>query len=187
MRDRAVSSSEYTTNIVQSETHATYLATAGVLPKKTSLQRMVQRKRACPEGNGLIDELRVTPRGKAFVLEEDDQNGFYMFASQKNLDILNSCVNWFCDGTFDVAPFGYQLYTIHALVNQNRTVPLVYAVTKNKSEDVYNRIFRLLEQQRSGIASETVTIDFEMAAYKALFFQLPSSRNSGLPFSFWPM
>ena len=148
---------------------------------------MVQRKRACPEGNGLIDELRVTPRGKAFVLEEDDQNGFYMFASQKNLDILNSCVNWFCDGTFDVAPFGYQLYTIHALVNQNRTVPLVYAVTKNKSEDVYNRIFRLLEQQRSGIASETVTIDFEMAAYKALFFQLPSSRNSGLPFSFWPM
>jgi len=100
------------------------LATAGVLPKKTSLQRKVQRKRACPEGNGLIDELRVTPRKEAFVLEEDNQNGFYMFASQKNLDILNSCAYLFCDHTFAVAPLGYQLYTIHALVNQNRTVPL---------------------------------------------------------------
>jgi len=127
------------------------LATVDVLPKKTSLQRMVQRKRACPEGHGLIDELRVTQRGEAFFLEEDGQNGFYMFASQKNLDkyvskyvrvlffcdkttdILNSCANWFCDDTFDVAPLVYQLYTIHAVVDQNRTVPLVYAVTENKS------------------------------------------------------
>jgi len=79
-------SSEYTSNIIQSETHAMSLATVDVLPKKTSLQRMVQRKRACPEGHGLIDELRVTQRGEAFFLEEDGQNGFYMFASQKNLD-----------------------------------------------------------------------------------------------------
>jgi len=48
---------------------------------------------------------------------------------------------------------------MHALVNQNRTVPVVYAVTKNKSEAVYNRIFRLLEKQRPGIAPETVTTD----------------------------
>jgi len=54
MRDRAVSSKEYTSNIIQSETHAMPLVTAGVVPKKTSLQRMVERKRACPEGNGLI-------------------------------------------------------------------------------------------------------------------------------------
>jgi len=86
---------------------------AGVLPEITSLQRMVQRKRTCPEGNVLLDELRVTPRGEAFVLDEDDQNRFYMFVSQNNLDILNSCANWFCDGTFDVAPLGYQLYTMH--------------------------------------------------------------------------
>ena len=78
-----------------------------------------------------MDELRVTPRGEAFVIEEDDENEFYMFASQKNLDILNNCANWFCDGTFDVAPLGYQLYTIHALVDENRTVPLVYTVTEN--------------------------------------------------------
>jgi len=150
MRDRAGSSSEYISNIIQSEIHAMSLATAGVLPKKASLQRMVQRKRACPEGNGLIDELRVTPRGEAFVLEEDDQNGFYMFASQKNLHILNSCANWFCDGTFDVAPLGYQLSTVHALVDQNRTVPLVYAVTENKSKAVYYRVFRLLKNSDRG-------------------------------------
>ncbi|CAK8688112.1 unnamed protein product [Clavelina lepadiformis] len=66
-----------------------------------------------------------TPRGEAFVIEEDDENEFYMFASQKNLDILKNCANWFCDGTFDVAPLGYQLYTIHALVDENRTVPLL--------------------------------------------------------------
>jgi len=34
----------------------------------------------CPKGKGLMDELRVTQRGVAFVLEEDDQNGFCMFA-----------------------------------------------------------------------------------------------------------
>jgi len=96
MRDQAVNASEYTSNIIQSETHAMSLVTVGVLPEKTSLQRMVQCKRASPEGNGLIDELRVTPWAEAFVLEQDDQNGFYMFASQKNLDILNSCANCFC-------------------------------------------------------------------------------------------
>jgi len=64
MRDQEVNSSEYTSNIIQSEAHAMSFTTAGVLPKITSLQRMVQRKRACPEGNFLIDEFLVTPRGK---------------------------------------------------------------------------------------------------------------------------
>ena len=182
MRDRAVNSSEHTSNIIQSETHDMSLETAGVLPKKTSLQRMVQRKRACPEGNGLTDELRVTPRGEAFVLEEDDHNGFYMFASQKNLDLLNNCADWFCDGTFDVAPLG--LYTIQAIVNQNRTVPLVYSVTENKSEAVYNRIFRLLEQQRPGIAPETVTTDCEIAAHNALSSSFPQTEILGSLFHF---
>jgi len=184
MRDRAVNSSECTSNIIQSETHGMSLETAGVLPKKTSLQRMVQRKRACPEGNGLMDELRVTPSGEAFVLEEDDQNGFYMFSSQKNLDLLNSCANWFCDGTFDVAPLGYQLYTIHAVFDQHRTVPLVYVVTENKSEAVYNRIFRLLEQKRPGIVPETVTTDFEIAAYNALSSSFPQAEILGSLFHF---
>ncbi|CAK8697796.1 unnamed protein product [Clavelina lepadiformis] len=184
MRDRAVKSDERTSNIIQSETQDISLTTAGALPKKTSLQRMIQRKRVCPEGNGLMDELRVTPRGEAFVLEEDDQNEFYMFASQKNLDILNNCANWFCDGTFDVAPLGYQLYTIHALVNENRTVPLVYTLTENKSEAVHNRILCLLEQQRPGIAPETVTIDFEMAAYNAISSSFPRAEILGCLFHF---
>jgi len=104
------------------------------------------------ETPGLVDDLRMTPRGETFVLEEDDQNGFYMSASQTNLDLLNSCANWSCDGTFDVAPLGYHLYTTHALVNQNFTLPLVYVVKENKSEAVHNRNFQLLEQQRPAIA-----------------------------------
>ncbi|XP_076820937.1 uncharacterized protein LOC143466184 [Clavelina lepadiformis] len=78
MRNRAVNSDERTSNIIQSETQDISLATAGVLPKATSLKRMIQRKRECPEGNGLMDELRVTPRGEAFVIEEDDENEFYI-------------------------------------------------------------------------------------------------------------
>ena len=62
----------------------------GVLHKKTSLQWIVQRKRVCPEGNGLMDEPHVTSRGENFVLNEDHQNGFYVYASQNDLDILNN-------------------------------------------------------------------------------------------------
>ena len=83
----AVSSSKYTSNI-QSETHAMSLVPAGVLPKKTSLQWIVQRKCACPEGNDLIDKLRATLRGEGFILTEDDQNRFYMFASQKPIGFV---------------------------------------------------------------------------------------------------
>ena len=60
------------------------LAIADLLPEKKSLQRLVQWKRVCPQGNELGNELRVTPKGEVFVLEEDEPNGFYMFSSQKN-------------------------------------------------------------------------------------------------------
>ena len=92
----------------------------------------------------MAEELRVTPRGEAFVLEEH--------------------VNWFCDGTFNVAPLGYPLFTIYALINNNRMIPFIHTLTKNKSEVTYNRILGLLELQMPGLAPETVTINFEMAA-----------------------
>ena len=66
MWDRAANSSEYTSNIIQTETQDMSLATAGVLSEITCLQRIVQRKSACPEGNGLVKRSpNYGPRAKS--------------------------------------------------------------------------------------------------------------------------
>ena len=44
---------------------------------------------------------------------------------------------------------GYQLYTIHMLINQsNKTIPLVYCISKNKDAITYNRVLELLMERR---------------------------------------
>lgn len=52
----------------------------------------------------------------------------------KNLDVLESNLNWFYNGAFDLVPDGFQLYTVHAMLPESRTVALVFWVTKHKKE-----------------------------------------------------
>jgi hypothetical protein len=66
-----------------------------------------------------------TCSGDAFLLHQDDR--MLIFSTTDNLRHLSHADTYFCDGTFEVSPeLYYQMYTIHAFVNQKMS-PLVYA------------------------------------------------------------
>lgn len=81
--------------------------------KRNSLQRTVRRKRPVVRE----EELFKTPRGDDFLLYENED--ISIFGTRKNLELVSKRTEWFCDGTFDSAPLGKQLYSIHALISEN--------------------------------------------------------------------
>ena len=92
--------------------------------------------------------------------------------------------HWFCDGTFDSAPEGYQLYTIHVVVNPSRTIPLVYAVARNKNRNTYYWTFGYLKGRQTNLDPLSVTVDFEQASITSIRSNFPSARIQGCLFHF---
>ena len=100
-----------------------------------------------------------------------------VLGTEENIRMLARYPNWFCDGTFDSAPIGYQLYTIHALLNETATIPSVFCIAKHKNEATYNEIFSTLIEHSPLLYQETVMIDFERAALNALAQNFPTSAK----------
>ncbi|KAK7504050.1 hypothetical protein BaRGS_00004782 [Batillaria attramentaria] len=128
---------------------------------------MIRRKRKAPDSDIISEELKLTTRGEQFLAFQTDD--IVILTTPSNLDVLARNAHWFCDGTFDSAPLATQLYTIHVLVEDTHTLPLVYCVTQcdcvtqNKNRATYDAIFTYLKGQRD-LNPETITIDFERAA-----------------------
>ena len=92
--------------------------------------------------------------------------------------------NWFFDGTFDNAPLEYQLYTVHALLTETVTIPLIFCIAKNKTEVTYNQIFSTLKESDTSLQPDTIMIDFERAALNALTQNFPTAVLQGCYFHF---
>ena len=90
--------------------------------------------------------------------------------------MLTRYPNWFCDGTFDSAPVGYQLYTIHALLNETVTIPLVFCISKSKTEVVYKEIFSTLKENFPMLNPATIMFDYERAAINAFTQVFPNAE-----------
>lgn len=58
-----------------------------------------------------------------------------VYATKENLEVLKSCDVWFPDGTFDTVPKIFQqLYTIHRMLGESLSAPLMYILLSGKSE-----------------------------------------------------
>ncbi|KAL8585639.1 hypothetical protein ACOMHN_025262 [Nucella lapillus] len=178
IKQRAEQSEEATSSIINNCTAEFPLATAGSLPKKETLARMIRRKRKAPDSDIISEELKLTTRGEQFLAFQTDD--IVILTTPSNLDVLARNAHWFCDGTFDSAPLATQLYTIHVLVE---TLPLVYCVTKNKNRTTYDAIFTYLNGQRD-LNPETITIDFERAALNSISEHFPTTAVHGCFFHF---
>ena len=100
------------------------------------------------------------------------------------MDVLARQRHWFCDGTFDSAPNGYQLYTLHVIVDGSKTVPVVYCITRRKDQNTYDRIFQFLKDRRPNLSPLTVMIDFEMAVIQSLQHHFPEAEIQRCLFHF---
>lgn len=172
----AARSEEMPSSIIDSATSDIPVTIAGALPKKDSLKRTVRRKRPGLKEN----ELYKTPRGDNFLLFEYEEVS--IFGTLKNLKILSKKSEWFCDGTFDSAPLGKQLYSIHALITENKTVPLLYCVTHSKSEADYDLIFNFIKEGRN-VNVTSITVDFEKAAINSIKRNFPHVSIYGFFFT----
>jgi hypothetical protein len=181
IKQRAEQSEEATSSIINNCTSEFPLAAAGSLPKKETLARMIRRKRKAPDSDIISEEQKLTTRGEQFVAIQTDD--IVILTTPSNLDVLARNAHWFCDGTFDSAPLATQLYTIHVLVEDTHTLPLVYCVTTNKNRATYDAIFTYLKGQRD-LNPETITIDFERAALNSINEHFPTTAVHGCFFHF---
>lgn len=184
IKQRARDSEETTSTVIQNCLSTYPIDAACALPKKETLARSVRRQRTdhIQDGNVLTDELKSTLRGDDFVLHDSD--GLLILTTARNLDLLSMKEHWLCDGTFDSAPLGFQLYTIHVTLSETCTVPLVYAIAREKSQQMYEQIFSTLKEKRPHLNPLSFTIDYERAAINAINRIFPNANVYGCYFHF---
>ncbi|RNA24307.1 hypothetical protein BpHYR1_014380 [Brachionus plicatilis] len=124
------------------------------LPKPTSLGDIC-----------IPEEFQYTCKNELFLLHDtgnNDSERIIVFATEKNIQLLNNNPNWYVDGTFAVAPgLFYQLFTVHVLI-KGKNLPCVYALLPNKTQKSYERLFEYLKSLIE-IEPQTVGLDFEQA------------------------
>ena len=158
------------------------IAAAVKLPSKESLSKIVRRKRKIEEVD--FTESICTTRGQQFLISTSPEIDLKVLVTQENISMLARYPHWFCDGTFDSAPIGYQLYMIHAELNETVPVPMVFCIAKDKTEVTYNKIFSALKQHNPSLNPASIMIDNEIAALNALTQNFPNAEIQGSFFHF---
>ena len=121
-----------------------------------------------------------------FVLYDSgfgDPHRIIIMGSARGVEHLGMCSDWFCDGTFDVAPELFcQLYCVSGL-RLGSCLPLLYALLPGKAEDVYVRLFTAVRGLLPyGKLPTSCMMDFETAAHKAWKTCFPLAALSGCLF-----
>ena len=176
LKEKARETDEITSSIVNKCTENIPVEVAGALPKKETLARTVKRVR---HSQSRDEDLTLTTRGENFLQYTCEEVNIYFTA--RNLQLLKE-KRWFCDSTFDSAPLGKQLYTVHAIIQENRTLPLIYCVTTHKDENTYDIIFRWLKSLN--LTPVSVSLDFERSAINSVKKFFPDADVYGCFFHF---
>ena len=157
------------------------IAAAVKLPSKEALSKIVRRKRKIAEVD--FSESIYTTRGQQFFFSKSQEIDLTILGTQENILMLARYPHWFCDGIFDSAPIGYQLYTIHVLLNETVTNPTVFCIAKDKTEVMYNTIFSTLKEHNPLLNPASIMIDYERAALNALTQNFPNAEIQGCFFT----
>ena len=124
-------------------------AAAGKLPSTDTLKRTMRNIRyksisgpALPSHRKHItfpEGFTTLPNGDEFLYFDSGnvENRIMIFSTQRNLQLLAESQHWYADGTFKTVPLSFfLLYTLHGL-KENISLPLVYALLPDKSQETY--------------------------------------------------
>ena len=146
------------------------------LPKPANLARAANRLRQRQRPND--------PTNLEFVLQEEHIPGGFLqkdirvreichlvFATEQQLNKLNSAKTWYIDGTFKLCrhPFT-QLVTINAFVRSDdhiKQVPLVSVLMSGKKKKDYTKVLKSIVHLLPNPVVQQVVIDFESAIWGA--------------------
>ena len=94
---------------------------------------------------------------------------------------------WIMDGTLKTVPILFrQLYSIHASAGGNvnfRLVPLVYVLMTMKNEELYEKLFKELnemaEEHELELKPDFILTDFKKGSNNAVKSKFPSAQSKG--------
>ena len=154
------------------------------MPKKSSIERQIRRRRQHTEG------MQPPPQSRHFAIPDeyldvvlydsgvDDPTRILALGKYELLIYLQSEV-WMGDGTFDTSPLiFFQLYTVHARVG-NSYPPCVYFLLPNKTAETYTRMIQILKNMNLAVNPSKILLDFELAAINSFQSEFPQAQVSG--------
>jgi len=117
-----------------------------------------------------------------------NENRILIFSSRRHLQILSTSSIILCDGTFYFAPTHFtQLYTVHGK-KFGKFFPLLYAFLPDKTHATYlilfSQIRNLFTQNGFSNRWETIIMDFEAAAHRAISEEFSNILRKGCNFHF---
>lgn len=195
IKKKAVTTSENPSTIIANAIANVSQATKCALPNE-SLLKKIRRKRKVEGILSLVPSTRqelVIPEsfnkledGRQFLLFYSgfEEKRVIVFSTASNLDFLDKSSKWHMDGTFSAAPFLFsQLFTLHA-VSGSSTVPVVFALLPNKSQETYLKLAFAVKSLKPSLNPTNLMADFERAALNAFNAVFPSAAQSGCFFHY---
>lgn len=89
------------------------------------------------------------------------------------------CDQWYSDETFKAAPpLVMKIYTTHA-VKYNSTIPTVFALIPNKSQDIYVRLFSALKDLNLNLNPRSIMTGFKQSTISAFHQAFPNASQRG--------
>ena len=160
-------------------------ASSVYLPKLDSLKKTIRRARrraanVPPEPTSLND-LEIPE-----VYKEVQNTRILIFGTQNNIEVMNTSSVWLADGTFKSAPnIFYQLYVVHALkggpepFENGHLLPSLFVLLPCKSQDIYETMWRKIEELCPIACPSHMIIDYEKAAINAFMEYFPDTTIKG--------
>ncbi|XP_029053857.1 uncharacterized protein LOC114881283 [Osmia bicornis bicornis] len=198
MKELGHLTNEKPAQVIQNIKATTSQEVLSCLSSNNALRQQVKRARRmqAPAEPSSVDfcvpeELTLTLSGQLFLRDiRIEGNGILMFCTLDNLKHLAGAKYWLMDGTFNTVPLLFkQLYTIHTSVGGSEnsvSVPLLYALMTNKSEELYSRLFQELndwaDENKIPLRPDFILTDFEKSSINAIGFEFPGAQSKGCYF-----
>jgi hypothetical protein len=174
------------------------LNVAVALPSKDYVARALraERSKRRPPLPATAADLQLAPYqtltrcNHRFLLLDTVHEGDRMlvFSSDFFINLLCEAQTVFADGTFRTVPRIFnQCFTINFLY-QEKLLPAVYALVRRKTQSVYQRILRAIQEsaEERGLQFSPANFltDFEVGLMSAITVQLPAAQQRGCFFHF---
>lgn len=124
-----------------------------------------------------------------FADYEDPGTRIMIFCLKENLKKISDIKHLLMDGTFKSTPVPfYQIYTIHgdfgSTYSHNHVIPLFYVFMTNRNTESYEILFQILKSRVPELNPTKISIDFEIAAIKAVRKIYPEAAMIGCWYHF---
>jgi hypothetical protein len=173
-------------------------AVQGKMPKPGTLRKTIQRTRhaahVAPPAPADLQSLVIPDDFKQyehapgqfeeFLLADTGAgpNRILIFGRQGNMAWCSEVQSLYVDGTFKQAPpLFHQVYVILAERNSH-VFPLMYALLPNKRRQTYQSLFSTIAQHWPTLQPQSISIDFEIAAFQEVQSAFPNAQLFGCLF-----